>query len=107
MHFDFKDWEKAFATFYRLHCGYPIMNDKNEQIGFYKGDTNYCLIISTNWTTSGYWVEKYANEQITSTDIVYKTLDEVKYLEKKLRQAIEDSRFEDGRYPLSLGKLIT
>lgn len=83
MYFAFRDWERAFATFYRM---------KRE-------DETLRLVIDSHPYTSGYWIEK--GRSSTGTEIgVYNTVDEVKRLEQRLR------RRRASRISLSLGGVV-
>lgn len=87
-HFDFCDWQKAFACFF-------VEKAKDERVR---------MVVATHWTSSGYWVEidPKANEH----DRVYQTNKEVQGLLNRFLQARENSRMTDGQYPVSVGGLI-
>ena len=68
-HFDFKDYKDAFDMFYRKH----------------RMNKDYCLVVSTEFHTSGYWVERNAQADEHST--VYRTSNAVKALENRVRAA--------------------
>jgi aromatic ring-opening dioxygenase catalytic subunit (LigB family) len=72
--FDFKDWKDAFATYYRKK----------------RMDSDYCLVISTHWVTSGYWVERNAKKDVYST--IYRSVKAVQALEQRVKNAIEAAR---------------
>lgn len=89
--FDFKDWEDAFDTFYRK-------KRKNKA---------YCLVISTYWVTSGYWVEKDAKTDEYSK--VYRSFAAVQNLEKRIRERGEEVVRSDGlkrKDCINLGGLV-
>lgn len=68
-HFEFRDWEKAFASFYRMK----------------RDDDSLRLVIDSHPYTSGYWIEK--GKESTGTEIgIYNTVDEVKRLEQRLQR---------------------
>lgn len=94
--FDFKDWKDAFELFYRKK----------------RMDSAYCLVISTHWVTSGYWVERGAKKDEYAT--VYRSLKSVKALEQRIKNRIEETkipRMEGGKIVMkevmSLGGLVT
>ena len=72
-YFEFSDYEKAFALFYRVKAA----------------DDSLCLVISTQHPyVSGYWIEKI--DQAASDDVtfVYRTINEARALEMRVREAI-------------------
>jgi hypothetical protein len=87
--FDFKDWEDAVDTFYRKK----------------RKDKAYCLVISTHWATSGYWVERDAKTDEYST--VYRSFEAVQELEKRIRDRGEEWVLDRQRKDnASLGGLV-
>lgn len=71
-HYEFKDWEDAFRQFYRK---------KNLEKSF-------CLVLSTHWVTSGYWVERDARTDEYAT--VYRSVKAVRSLERRIRDRGEE-----------------
>lgn len=72
--FDFCDWKDAFETFYRKK----------------RMDLSYCLVISTHWASSGYWVER--NAKGNPTDKVYRSVKAVQALEQRVKDRIEETK---------------
>lgn len=81
-HFDFKDWRDAFDTFYRWK----------------KKDSAFCLVVSTNSYTSGYWIER--NAKTDKETRVYRSVKAVKELESRVTAA------RDKTVSVSLGGVI-
>jgi hypothetical protein len=100
-HFEFKDWEEAFAMFYRKHAGETLKGDDGRVLGFRKGNPDICLVISTHPYTSGYWIEEGAEPDAEAGAFVYRTLEEVRELEGRVRTAREQT------VNLSLGGVVT
>jgi hypothetical protein len=97
-HFEFKDWEEAFAFFYRKRCGEELKGDDGKSLGFREGDPNLVFVVSTGSYVSGYWIEEGAiNDEHTR---VYRTLSAVKALERRIRRAREKT------VNLSLGGVV-
>lgn len=97
-HFDFKDWEDAFATFYRKRCGEQYKDANGEILGSRKGNPKIVFVISTGTYTSGFWVEEGAQNDKNTR--VYKTVAAVRNLERRIRQA------RAGTVNLSLGGVV-
>lgn len=88
-HFDFKDWEEAFELFYRRK----------------KQDRSYCLVISTDSYTSGYWIEKDARKDDDARH-VYRSINAIKGLESRIRSKQAEFLKTEGFIPLALGEII-
>lgn len=97
-HFDFKDWEAAFAMFYRKRCGEVYKDENGEVLGSRKGNPKIALVVSTNAYSSGYWIEEGAEPDDDTK--VYKTVAAVRRLEKRIRQKREST------VNLSLGGVV-
>lgn len=88
---EFKNWEDAFRQFYRKKLK----------------DKSFCLVISTHWLTSGYWVERNATNDEYAR--VYRSVKAVKELEARIRERGEEVVRTDGtkrKDCLSLGELV-
>ncbi len=94
LRFDFYEWEAAFTAFYKWHAE----------------DEGICLVISTHWATSGYWVEKGPQECPLDVAYVYRTKAEVDALEQRIKDRIEETTIRrPGKAPeraVALGGLV-
>ncbi len=86
--FDFCDWEEAFEMFYRKRLGYKVEHD-GRTLGRVPGNPKICLVISTAFYTSGYWIEE--NPKSDADAIVYRTVRAVKELEKRIKAKREST----------------
>jgi hypothetical protein len=68
-HFEFMNWEAAFAEFYRRK----------------ESDPSLCLVISTGAYVSGYWIE--SNPKPDPTAFIYRSMAAVRDLESRVRRA--------------------
>lgn len=98
-HFEFKDWEEAFAFFYRKRCGEELFDDDGNRLGRREGNPNLVFVISTAPYVSGYWVEEGAESDNETT--VYRTVEDVRRLEQRVRSARAET------VNLSLGGVVT
>lgn len=74
-HFEFKDWEAAFAYYYEVEDSLP----------------GYSLVISTHWVTSGYWIERDPKPTQSEPELIsYKGKEAVKALEDRIRERGEE-----------------
>ena len=78
LHYEFKDWEKAFQDWKEL---YPIY-DKDMQ-----------MILCVEHSVSGYYIERKGSSKL-ETDRVYKTNKSVLALEQRIRAEIELAKKE-------------
>lgn len=99
-HFEFKDWEEAFKMFYRKRCGEELTDENGKVLGFLKGDPDLVFVISTGSYVSGYWIEPASGAEANSNTKVYRTVREVKQLERRIRRAREKT------VSLSLGSVV-
>jgi hypothetical protein len=83
--FDFKDWEDAFELFYRRR----------------ERDDSLVFVVSTDSYVSGYWVEPGEGAEDDEHTTVYRTVEEVRQLEQRVRKA------RAATINLSLGGVIT
>jgi hypothetical protein len=74
-HFEFKDWESAFELFYRRK----------------QRDDSLVFVISTASYVSGYWVEPSEGAEPDAHTTVYRTVEEVQRLERRVRRACADT----------------
>lgn len=89
-HFEFNEWEEAFAMYRRKHCGERFYDETGRYLGKRKGDPSIMLLISTAPETSGYWIERDAEpDEYTH---IYLSLREVKNLERRVRRRIANSQ---------------
>jgi hypothetical protein len=88
-HFEFQDWEKAFELFYRKK----------------KQDKAYCLVISTDSYTSGYWIEKDAKRD-EDTRHIYRSVKSAQALESRIRSKQAEFLQTKGFIPLGLGLIV-
>ena len=90
-HFEFNRYEEAFEMFYRKKQGYTITLPSGTKAKI-EGNPNICLVLSTAFYTSGYWIEENAKSDKDSR--VYRSVKAVKELEKRVREqdAIRNSR---------------
>jgi hypothetical protein len=65
--FEFNEWKEAFETFYKK----------------YEEDNSWRFLISTHWSTSGYWIER--NAQNDEHTYVYDSLKKVQELEERVK----------------------
>lgn len=100
-HFEFKDWEEAFATFYRKRCGEELKGDDGKPLGFRKGDPNLVFVVSTASYVSGYWIEPRAGAKADAETAIYRTVRAVRSLERRIR------RERAKTVNLSLGGVVT
>lgn len=102
LHFDFKDWERAFHTFYRRRLGEAVDDGAGEVMGFIEGDSSLVFVVSTDAYTSGYWIEKDGESASSNPNTkVYRKVSEVRALERRVRQA------RTGTVNASLGGIVT
>lgn len=90
-HFEFKDWEEAFATFYRERCGEQVTDAAGHVLGFRKGDPNLVFVISTACDVSGYWIEPAGGAESNSEATVYRDVSAVNRLERRIRHEREST----------------
>src|SRR4051812_36665366 len=98
-HFEFKDWEEAFAFFYCKRCGEELKGDDGKSLGFREGNPKLVFVVSTAFYVSGYWVEVGAEADANTT--VYRSVRAVRRLEKRIR------RERAKTVNLSLGGVVT
>lgn len=99
-HYDFKDWEAAFKMFYRKRCGEAIRGDDGNLLGICKGDNDLVFVISTAPYSSGYWIELSESAEPDDETTVYRTVEEVKQLEQRIRNRRAETN------SLSLGGVV-
>jgi hypothetical protein len=100
-HFEFKDWEEAFKFFYRKRCGEKLKDDSGKVLGFREGNPDLVFVVSTGCYVSGYWVEPSEGAKPDSETAVYRTVGEVRRLERRIRRA------RSKTVNLSLGGVVT
>lgn len=89
--FEFRDWQEAFKFFYGKRLGVKIYDDKGKLLGKTPVDDSLVFIISRDAYTSGYWIEPDGAE-LGEGDEVYKSVAEVKRLERRVRYRIGNSK---------------
>lgn len=100
-HFEFKDWEEAFAFFYRKRCGEELKDDNGGALGSRKGDPNLVFVVSTASYVSGYWIEPREGAKADAETTVYRSVGAVRRLERRIR------RERAKTVNLSLGGVVT
>jgi hypothetical protein len=100
-HYEFNKWEQAFAQFYRKRCGEELKDSAGRVLGFRKGDDSLVFIISTAPYVSGYWIEHGDDVRPDAETKVYRTVEDVKRLERRIRRQRQRTN------SLSLGRVVT
>lgn len=83
-HFEFNEWEKAFASFYARK----------------KQDEALCLVVSEGPYVSGYWIEPSSGAEPDSESSIYYTVKDARRLEARIR------RRRNSGTSLSLGLVV-
>jgi hypothetical protein len=97
-HFDFKDWEAAFAMYYRKRLGEEIVdNERGDFLGRRKGNPNIQLVVSSGDSGSGYWIEENATSGPNTR--VYRSVEAVRVLEGCVRKSLADNLREPAPRP--------
>ena len=99
LHFEFHEWEEAFARFYRERNGYELRDEDGSVLGFRKGNPDAVFVVSTDTWVSGYWIEEDAEDDAYTK--VYRTVEAVKDLEARVRKA------RGATNALNMGGVIT
>lgn len=83
IHYDFKDYKKAFETYYENLSLYP----------------NVRIVINTDHYTSGYWIETPEWSLGSTNNYTYNTKEDVDALKERVEAEIKLSE-KEGRSPL-------
>jgi len=87
-HFDFCDWEAAFAFFYRHRIGEAFLPDEEAEdfpFVWIPGDRDLVLVVSTAAYVSGYWIEPAEGVRPDGYTRIFRTTEEVYALEQRIR----------------------
>jgi hypothetical protein len=75
-HFEFYEWERAFAEFYRRKAEDPLL----------------CLVVAPEGYGSGYWIEPCSGGVDVGDSRPYNLVKDVKALERRIRRKRERTK---------------